>query len=42
MTFKAQGSTREQFLSSGNGWTDELLIQHGYMNAPTHPGILTH
>jgi hypothetical protein len=30
MTPKAQG-TREAYLASGTGWTDELLIQHGLM-----------
>lgn len=29
MTAQAQGATREQLI--GNGWSDEALIQHGYM-----------
>lgn len=31
MTAKANGATRDQFINSGQGWTDELLRQHGYM-----------
>lgn len=31
MTAKANGATRDQFIASGQGWTDELLRQHGYM-----------
>jgi hypothetical protein len=31
MTPKANGVTYEQFISSGSGWTDELLIAQGYM-----------
>lgn len=32
MTAKAGGATREQF--QANGWTDEALIQQGYMELP--------
>jgi len=31
MTAKAQGASYEQFINSGQGWTDQLLIQQGYM-----------
>lgn len=31
MTAKANGATRDQFIAAGQGWTDELLRQHGYM-----------
>jgi hypothetical protein len=32
MTAKAAGATYESFTASG--WTDELLISEGYMEAP--------
>ncbi len=33
MTPKANGATYESFMASGQGWTDALLVQHGYMQA---------
>ena len=34
MTEKANGCTREQLINSGQGWTDELLIEQGMMLPP--------
>lgn len=32
MTAKAQGISRDEYLASG--WTDALLVEHGYMLPP--------
>jgi hypothetical protein len=32
MTAKAAGATRQQFIDTG--WTDDQLVEHGYMEAP--------
>lgn len=41
MLAAAQGRTYEQFMSSGQGWTDALLVQQGMMAAPVTPPLMS-